>query len=74
MEEEGAVDTFQAITGADQATAQHVLEAHGWDLNKSVNFFMEAAGLPVARPVEEEGPHPLPTGRFPGWTVSCATK
>lgn len=42
------IATFQAITGADHETAEHVLEAHGWDLNRGVNFYMEssAAGIP----------------------------
>lgn len=53
------VETFSSITGADAATAEHVLEAHAWDLNNSVNFFLEqgAAPLPEARGLQE---HPVP--------------
>lgn len=39
--------TFQSVTGADVATAQHVLEAHAWDLNRSVEFFLEQSAAPV---------------------------
>ena len=49
MEGEDSIEMFQAITGADRPTSEHVLEAHGWDLNRSVNFFMESATLPIAR-------------------------
>jgi hypothetical protein len=58
MEDESeALQTFQAITGADFATAEHVLEAHGWDLNKGVNFFMESSGSATASlPAREERP------------------
>lgn len=61
MQDGGAVETFQAITGADRATAEHVLEAHGWDLNRGVDFFVESAGLP-ARAAPIETPQELPLG------------
>ena len=32
---------FCSVTGADRDTAEHVLEAHSWDLNRSVEFFLE---------------------------------
>ena len=54
MEESGEdqqIATFQGVTGADVATAQHVLEAHAWDLNRSVEFFLEQSAAPVV-------PHP----------------
>ena len=38
------------MTGADVATAQHVLEAHAWDLNRSVEFFLEQSAAPVPQP------------------------
>lgn len=37
------IATFQAITGVDHETAEHVLEAHGWDLNRGLNFYMESS-------------------------------
>ena len=57
--EHDLIETFSSITGADAATAEHVLEAHAWDLNNSVNFFLEqgAAPLPEARGLQE---HPVP--------------
>ncbi|KAK9817835.1 hypothetical protein WJX72_002895 [[Myrmecia] bisecta] len=36
-----AVGTFVAVTGADPATAEHVLDAHNWDLSNSINWFLE---------------------------------
>lgn len=65
MDDASEVDTFQAITGADRATAEHVLEAHGYDLNRSVNFFMESAGMSAARPIDVSEPEPQPTGPRP---------
>lgn len=52
MEEAGkdqVIATFQSVTGADTATAQHVLEAHAWDLNRSVEFFLEQSAAPLPR-------------------------
>lgn len=50
MSHEDAISTFQSITGADEKTAEHVLEAHAWDLNRGVNFFMESANsIPAAQ-------------------------
>ena len=45
---------FSAITGADAQTAEHTLEAFGWDLNRGVNFFLEnGARMPLPlRPPE----------------------
>ena len=37
------------LSGADTATAQHVLEAHAWDLNRSVEFFLEQSAAPVTQ-------------------------
>lgn len=47
---EDDIATFQAITGADDETAEHVLEAHGWDLNRGVNFYMESSDLDFRTP------------------------
>jgi hypothetical protein len=58
---EEVICTFSGVTGADYATAQHVLEAHSWDLNNSVNFFLEqqaGAALPPPRAPQE---HPVPS-------------
>ena len=37
------------LSGADTATAQHVLEAHAWDLNRSVEFFLEQSAAPASQ-------------------------
>lgn len=57
--ENDLVSLFSSVTGADAPTAQHVLEAHGWDLNNSVNFFLEQSGaaIPAPRAIQE---HPVP--------------
>ena len=47
--QEDLVETFQSVTGADVATAQHVLEAHAWDLNRGVEFFLEQSAAPMTR-------------------------
>ena len=39
----------RVFSGADTATAQHVLEAHAWDLNRSVEFFLEQSAAPVSQ-------------------------
>lgn len=44
----GQVQTFCSVTGADADTAVYVLEAHSWDLDRSVMFFLE--GGPPAQP------------------------
>jgi hypothetical protein len=36
---------FCAITGASEHVAEHVLEAHEWDLNSSVEFYLESGGV-----------------------------
>lgn len=35
------VETFQAVTNTDSDTAERVLSAHRWDLDRAVEFFME---------------------------------
>lgn len=40
--------TFQSITGADDETAQHVVESFGGDLDRAVNFFLENGEQGVA--------------------------
>lgn len=37
------IETFQAITGVDHETAEHVLEAHAWNLNRGINFYIESS-------------------------------
>ena len=62
-----AVATFSAITGADAQTAEHTLEAFGWDLNRGINFFMEnGARMPLpSRAREPEDDQPVVLGDEP---------
>lgn len=45
MDEEEALATFLAITNAPEGVARHVLEAHGFDLDASVSFYLESGGV-----------------------------
>lgn len=45
-EQSGLLAAFSELTGADHETASHVLEAHGWDLNAGVDFFLENGSRP----------------------------
>ena len=47
-EQTDLVAAFSELTGADSETAYHVLEAHGWDINAGVDFFLENGSLPLA--------------------------
>lgn len=38
------INMFCSVTGADADSALHVLEAHNWDMDRSVMFFMESGG------------------------------
>lgn len=40
------IKLFCSVTGADADSALHVLEAHNWDMDRSVMFFMEG-GAPA---------------------------
>ena len=65
-----AVATFSAITGADAQTAEHTLEAFAWDLNRGVNFFLEnGARMPLpSRPaLDDDEPVLLGEEAAPSW-------
>ena len=65
---EDDIATFQAITGADHETAEHVLEAHGWDLNRGVNFYMESSSVGPSAELHRpprEAPRSHPPGGSP---------
>jgi hypothetical protein len=38
---DAAVAQFAAVTGADAATAAHVLDAHSWNADAAVAFFLD---------------------------------
>ncbi len=48
MADSDKFSTFCAITGADEETAQHVVESFGGDLDRAVNFFLENGEQGVA--------------------------
>ena len=61
------VETFCSVTGADADTAVHVLEAHHWDMDRSVMFFLEggasaqpsAPALPAVQPDYQAAQAPI---------------
>ena len=63
--QQAKIKTFTSVTGADDDTALHVLEAHNWDVDRSVMFFLE--GGPSAQPQPRSVPAPsgLPAASAP---------
>lgn len=55
-QEQELIGQFSSVTGADIVTAQHILEAHAWDLNNSVEFFLEQGINPCPPSLQE---HPV---------------
>lgn len=55
-DQEQLISIFSSVTGADAVTAQHVLEAHAWDLNNGVEFFLEQGMNPCPPSLQE---HPV---------------
>lgn len=52
-----AISTFTHVTGCDRETAERVLEAHGWDLDRGVEYFLEhgdIANAPLSHGREDE--------------------
>jgi UBX domain/UBA-like domain len=45
MSDPELLDQFVAITSAPRHVAEHILEAHGWNLEPSVNFYLESGGV-----------------------------
>lgn len=39
------IEEFVQITNAPEHVARHVLEAHGWDVESSVSFYLESGGV-----------------------------
>ncbi len=51
VEEANKVTQFCEICGSDRETAEHVLDAHSWDLDRSIGFFLEhGASMPSGAP------------------------
>jgi hypothetical protein len=73
MDEEESLATFLAITNAPEGVARHVLEAHGFDLDASVSFYLESGGVgfgaghgdgvEVIEEVQASRPDPRPQSR-----------
>lgn len=40
-----AIGDFVDVTNADPEVARHVLEAHGWDVDEAVSFYLETGGV-----------------------------
>ena len=43
--EERMIQEFVGVTDAPLHVARHILEAHGWDLDTSVSFYIESGGV-----------------------------
>lgn len=43
--EEQMIQEFVGVTDAPLHVARHILEAHGWDLDTSVSFYIESGGV-----------------------------
>ena len=39
------VHQFVQVTQATEHVAKHVLEAHGWDMDAAVSFYLESGGV-----------------------------
>jgi len=68
------LEQFIAITSAPRHVAEHILEAHGWNLEPSVNFYLESggvghgnetAGFAFNDPMMESPARPLPASAAP---------
>ena len=49
---EEAVASFCSITGTDEESARHLLEALGWDLNAAIAMYMEQEGRYRGQPLD----------------------
>lgn len=61
---DAAVAQFAAVTGADAATAAHVLDAHSWNADAAVAFFLDGGmggGGGAQRPRPRRGRRPCAT-------------
>jgi hypothetical protein len=49
-----AVGDFVDVTNAEPEVARHVLEAHGWDVDEAVSFYLETGGVGYQQHTGEE--------------------
>lgn len=59
VEEANKVTQFCELCGSDRETAEHVLDAHSWDLDRSIGFFMDQGGI-LPSDVQQHIPEALP--------------
>ncbi|KAL4436090.1 hypothetical protein ABPG77_005538 [Micractinium sp. CCAP 211/92] len=45
MERDEALALFEGLTSAPAHVAEHVLDAHGWDVNSAVEWYLESGGV-----------------------------
>ena len=67
MEKAQCIRQFTCITSAPLHVAEHVLEAHAWDLDSAVDFYLESGGVGHGNETVEEGhidSHGAVVGRF----------
>lgn len=57
MDHSEAIARFSSVTGADLPTAEHFLAASNWDLNSSINFYVES-GASTAFPAVDDPQEP----------------
>lgn len=61
------VDQFVTITSSSRHVAEHVLEAHAWDLDLSIDFYLDSGGVGHGQESIEHQPaprsHPISTVR-----------
>jgi hypothetical protein len=50
MDHDEALLLFESLTGASNHIAEHVLEAHGWDVNSAVEWYLESGGVGFGAP------------------------
>ncbi|KAI7837176.1 hypothetical protein COHA_008969 [Chlorella ohadii] len=58
MEREEALALFENLTGAAPHVAEHVLDAHGWDVNSAVEWYLESGG--VGHGIGADAPQAVP--------------
>lgn len=57
--EANKVTQFCELCGSDRETAEHVLDAHSWDLDRSIGFFMDHGGT-LPSDVQQHIPDEVP--------------
>lgn len=61
-----AVGDFVDVTNAEPEVARHVLEAHGWNVDEAVSFYLETGGVGYQQTVPQAENHMAVEGRRNG--------